>query len=708
MRTLGLLLLLAYCSGLGVVVASGAAGTGVGDKCTNLCACKWKNGKRTVECRDRGLSSIPDDIDPETQVLDASGNRIAALTNNAFVKVRLTNLQKLYLRNCGIERVDERAFAGLSNLVELDLSHNRLTSVPSSSFGDTPFLRELNLAHNPLGRIGSNAFERTRNLVKLDLTSTRLNELAAKSFHGLEVLESLKLGHNNVSTLQRNTFEPLIKLTSIELYDNPWKCDCHLREMRTWLTKQNLPTPVAPVCREPEQLVNRSFAELGFDDFACRPVSLITSRYAEATIGENASIVCTVTAIPPARVRWIWNGKTYANDSVISPYQRILISEEGSFKKRSTLVLTNAQESDSSVFYCVAENPAGSVEANFTLHVSLRTAGMSSLGSGHIASISAALLVLILSILLVIVVLFVRMRRGGPHKLDSQQQKSPGGSLPPASGDGCSEPATQAIECNGIGGGANNGTLGRHQNTTTGISNSQLSSLGRRKVDGAATTSFSESPMTTGGLGLSPPSSSLLLLEQRATLGRQRNTGLYVDQQQPPPLRQPRYSSQVSLASGAGVDNPDLIRDTRRGSGEDEMTTTTLMSSSAEYSRLVEMDGARLLREYSECLSWSSRELLRASPYLQRAPQPLLHEPIQQPLSDPPPPAPTTAASTAASGAAMQQQQQENFPPGAKQIRVWQRTGVPVLPPVSALKRVLGSTRSSPDEGYQEGTGTDV
>ena len=43
----------------------------------------------------------------------------------------------------------------------------------------------------------------------------------------------------------------------------------------------------------------------------------------------------------------------------------------------------------------------------------------------------------------------------------------------------------------------------------------------------------------------------------------------------------------------------------------------------------------------------------------------------------------------------------------AKTLRVWQR-GVPVLPPVTALKRILSSNRNSPDEGFQEGCGTDV
>lgn len=49
-----------------------------------------------------------------------------------------------------------------------------------------------------------------------------------------------------------------------------------------------------------------------------------------------------------------------------------------------------------------------------------------------------------------------------------------------------------------------------------------------------------------------------------------------------------------------------------------------------------------------------------------------------------------------------------SMPMNAKTLRVWQKGGVPVLPPVTALKRALSNSRNSPDEGYQEGCGTDV
>ncbi|EFN84768.1 Leucine-rich repeat-containing protein 4B [Harpegnathos saltator] len=591
-----------------------------GDKCADECSCKWKSGKRTVECVDRALTSIPEWIDPETQVLDTSGNDIRHLPSNIFVRVSLTNLQRLYLRECRIDRIDSEALAGLTNLVELDLSNNLLTAVPSSSFTDTPFLRDLVLAYNPLEKIRSHTFESTPNLVKLDLSHTQLLEIESKGFRGLDLLESLKLNNNRLSTLHPGTFEPLNKLTSIELHDNPWICNCHLREMKMWLVKHNLPTLVAPVCHGPEQLLKRAFTDLGVDDFACRPVMLIASRYAEATIGENASIVCRVSAIPAPRVKWYWNGRLLTNHSAFSSYQKILIFEEGQFRKRSTLILTNAQEADSSEFYCVAENQAGSAEANFTLHVSLRTAGMSTLGSGQIAGISAALVVLILFILLIILVLFIRLRR-----MPLKDVKS---SMP--------------MEAT------------KHEEIET-------------------TTSFGLESKPPASLHLSyvqRPQAAVVRDNEYATISR------FDDQPSQPAVAMPAGACFSSTTSLMPIDNPDIIRDTRRGSAED-ITPYGV----ADYGRVETMDDGKML--YSSCL-WEARDACRTSGVSVSA------YPSKETL-----------------GVAVVAPVVEQFPPGAKQMRVWQK-GVPVLPPVSALKRVLGSTRSSPDEGYQEGTGTDV
>ena len=96
-------------------------------------------GKRWVECRDQSQISIPDQIDMETQVLDLSGNNLQILPREVFARHGLLNLQRLHLADCRIGQIDQTAFRGLKNLVELNLAGNLLTSVPIATFSGNIF-----------------------------------------------------------------------------------------------------------------------------------------------------------------------------------------------------------------------------------------------------------------------------------------------------------------------------------------------------------------------------------------------------------------------------------------------------------------------------------------------------------------------------------------------------------------------------------------
>ncbi|KAK6635978.1 hypothetical protein RUM43_009630 [Polyplax serrata] len=379
--------------------------------CPSVCSCKWKGGKQTVECVERALITVPENIDGETQVLDMSGNNLQIIPTETFYKANLTNLQKVYLRSCKIGQIGERAFRGLTNLIEIDLSHNLLTAVPSGTFEDTPFLRYLSLNNNPIQKIESNAFGTVLGVAKIDLSHCEIQNISPKAFDKVESLEWLKLNGNKLTELDPETVDSLSRLHGIELHDNPWVCDCKMRSVKEWLSLSNVPYTVEPVCDKPERISGRLFGELTISDFACKPEILPLSRYVEAAAGENATISCRVGAVPSAEIHWYWNGRILLNNSALTAFQKIFIAEEGKFDKISVLTLTNALESDSGEFYCVAENKAGTTEANFTLNVSMRPRGIAALGSGEIAGLGAALLILLLAITMMVILFSLRLRR---------------------------------------------------------------------------------------------------------------------------------------------------------------------------------------------------------------------------------------------------------------------------------------------------------
>ncbi|XP_060530613.1 leucine-rich repeat, immunoglobulin-like domain and transmembrane domain-containing protein 2 [Cylas formicarius] len=636
---------------LTMVVAVGAYTHNLSGTCPSLCMCKWKSGKQTVECVERGLITVPESADPETQVLDLSGNNLQILPRETFVRSGLVNLQRVFLSRCRIGQIDDKAFRGLTNLVELDLSHNLLTSVPSITFADTPFLRDLVLSNNPVQKIDSNAFQVLHALVKLDLSNCEIKMITPNAFEGIEMLESLKLNGNQLSELRPNTVEVLNKLHGIELHDNPWYCDCRLRVVKEWLTYNNIPYPIVPKCGGgPERLIDKSFAEIQMDDLACKPEILPVSRYVEVFSGENATVACRANAVPSPHIKWYWNGRLLVNNSQFSSHQKIHIFETGLQEKKSNLVLTNVQEIDSTEFYCVAENRAGNSEANYTLRVTSRPLGITSLGNGQIAGLSAALVVLILFILVVILILLMRLRR---HPL--VETKTPG-----------------------------------QMEVITVVNGSNL---------------------PNGKVAISP-SNATVEVPSFPERGQPTDLKFCNPVQKPPRVSDLPYSSNnngmmsascVSPSSNSG-NNPDLINDTKQ-LGSEEMIPVAVAAEGYDMERPGSGEYSRNADSLYPSSLWNADNDLYSTQRMANNNPAFIFDdrvPIVDPKVGYPKDYGLPITEIAASAT------QVSLPTNTKTLRVWQKGGVPVLPPVTALKRALSSNRNSPDEGYQEGCGTDV
>lgn len=378
--------------------------------CPSVCTCKWKNGKRWVECQKKQQILIPDSIDPETQVLDFAGNNLQILPREVFSRHGLLNLQKLKLSNCNIGQIDPTAFRGLTNLVELDLSSNILTSVPTPTFSDIPYLRELALNNNPLQKIEGHAFEMVPQIVALDVSGCQIKKIAARAFHNIVQLERLYLHNNKIEEIKQKTVESVEKLHSLTLHGNPWKCDCELRPLIDWLMVANLPMVDLPKCKTPRRLAGKRFTDIAIDNFACPPELMAATRYIESNIGSNATIHCKVGSIPTSSIKWIRDGHEIMNNSIIDKgIRKFVIYETGTFEMNSQLIVTHSADSDSGQYMCVAENKAGRTEANFTLKVGYFS-GAGSLNTGEIIGITITLILVILIILVIVAVLILKVK----------------------------------------------------------------------------------------------------------------------------------------------------------------------------------------------------------------------------------------------------------------------------------------------------------
>lgn len=381
----------------------------IGSSCQTVCACKWKGGKQTAECIDRALITIPTAIDANTQVLDMSGNNLQTLSADTFVRAGLVNLQRLYLRNCRISDIDADALRGLTNLIELDLSHNLLTAVPPNVvLAHVSSLRELTLASNPIHRVEARAFAATHSITKLDLSHCHLATIAPDAFRDLISLHTLKLNHNRLHELRPHTIETLRRLHGVELHDNPWICDCRLRATKIWLTEHRVPYPVAPLCAGgPTRLLQQSFDDVHVNEFACDPAIRPNADTVLVTVrtGDNATFDCHATAVPMGRVDWFWQGRALENGTELNPGAAIrqmvwLWEEGGEFERNSRLVMTNMVKSETQAVYCVVNNPAGSDTVQYVLDVVVRAAGLAVLANREVAGLSAVATVALVGVML--------------------------------------------------------------------------------------------------------------------------------------------------------------------------------------------------------------------------------------------------------------------------------------------------------------------
>lgn len=341
-------------------------------ECFNVCTCKWKNGKQTVDCNNTTLTEIPDGMDPETQVLKFSGNNLNSLESELFLKKQIINLQRIYLSHCKIKTIHAETFKGLTNLVEIDLSNNLLDTVPTSAFINCPSLMKLALNFNRIKTLKKFSFNHLSYLNTLELSNCEISDIEEGAFQGLHSLEWLHLDSNKLKTIRgRRTLPENVK--GVELQKNAWECDCHIQDLNAWLQDFNVPLTVEPVCRGPPSLTGRTIKSIPAAELACLPDISPTAFYLELGEGKNVSLLCHVHAIPEATVSWWFQGQMLQNNTMVAPgVHLIYFVEEGSENKRSELFIYNANADDNGTFICNAENAAGAAQSNFTIKIILK------------------------------------------------------------------------------------------------------------------------------------------------------------------------------------------------------------------------------------------------------------------------------------------------------------------------------------------------
>ena len=295
--------------------------------------------------------------------MDLTRNIIPFLSKDLFKSIGLLNLQRIFLRNISLKEIHPDAFRNLSILVEIDLSENKIDKIHPNTFYGNDRLRFLNLSGNPLTELVGNQFPPLKYLKTIELQNCYLNYINKDAFVNLPLLETLNLNSNQLNNVTENVFKLIKKLKTLKLDNNPWKCDCALRDFRTWLLQSNLYS-VPLTCMDPPSLSGLHWNDVSTEEFACSPKVTVTEVMIQEEVGNNVTFKCHVTGDPEPDVMWLYNGKPVngtANDQLY--YEE----KDGGLEKWVVMSIYNVSELDAGEYSCLAKNLRGSSIGNLTL-----------------------------------------------------------------------------------------------------------------------------------------------------------------------------------------------------------------------------------------------------------------------------------------------------------------------------------------------------
>jgi len=349
------------------------------------CSCSILPGARlSLSCPNISLSSLKvvytPGITSTVKSLNIQGSNIGSLQQRGrvFHSAGLRDLEILNIKDCGITELNSHIFQGMTLLRKLYLAHNLLEDIPPDIFAGLT-LWELDLSFNRLKILNSQIFQ--------DIGSS---------------LRSLNLQHNSFEYLplpnDRDPFPKLKQKSKFLLDENPWKCDCHMRNL--------------------EKLLRQKFSYeiCGESELFCPPLFQKCFVSPNPWAGPNTSLAlsCTVTGFPPPVAVW------YHNQTRIQSQYFTLSNHErpGNTKIKTVVEVENTSWSSAGIYLCEIYNGHGKPVREFPIALSY-TKETNSFASnlpvliGISSLISLVLLVVILSVGLAVFTRYMKKQNYG-------------------------------------------------------------------------------------------------------------------------------------------------------------------------------------------------------------------------------------------------------------------------------------------------------
>ncbi|XP_072006045.1 platelet glycoprotein Ib alpha chain [Engystomops pustulosus] len=212
----------------------------------------FSKNKEETTCVNLGLSKLPlDEIPKDTAILVLSSNSLKSLSTSSLQGFKdLTELEatdtgmssfiidvslrieELNLANNSLTAIPE--VSKLPGLTTVQLSNNRISTIPKETFTGLTRLTRLELQHNQIHSLDEEVFMDLQSLKHLDLSYNNLGQLPDRLLSNVKDLEILYLTGNRLTEIPDNFFEDL-ELNYVYLEKNSWNCNCALQYFKNWL-----------------------------------------------------------------------------------------------------------------------------------------------------------------------------------------------------------------------------------------------------------------------------------------------------------------------------------------------------------------------------------------------------------------------------------------------------------------------------------------
>ncbi|XP_035691872.1 carboxypeptidase N subunit 2-like [Branchiostoma floridae] len=185
------------------------------------CECPHQFG--TIDCSDKSLTEVPDQVPSTAGYLDLSFNAISTLRTNQFARGNFTRMWGLQLGNNQIASVEDGAFNNIGDLNHLRLDNNQMTVVTAGMFQGLGTVTHLSMDYNQIHTIEEGAFAVFEKLYVLSIQGNQLATLTATMFQGVTLPEygsQFNFRYNRIDTIQSGALASLRSLEELHLTGN--------------------------------------------------------------------------------------------------------------------------------------------------------------------------------------------------------------------------------------------------------------------------------------------------------------------------------------------------------------------------------------------------------------------------------------------------------------------------------------------------------